>query len=203
MKYSLIESIPELCYPISITADIEQIQQDIDLLLSKFDKSREEIYKKCETDIGWAMNLTHLPSLLGTDRPFKHTQQHEFLKSRNILENEFTELLDEVKDLYLGKLIQQIIERHNGEFRGRCQLVWLASNKSYGLHKDGHTPNRYHLPIVTDKKCYWHLKHQGKDYNLHMPADGRVWYFNPVALEHNFFNDSAGPRLHMILTSGV
>lgn len=202
MQFPVIKEIPKLCYPIDITADIEQIKKDVDVLLSRFNKSQEEINKKCETDIGWAMNLSHLPMLTGPARAFNFTQQHNFIKSQNISENDFTEILQEIKDLYLGNLIEQIIKGHGGKFQGRCQLVWLAPKRSYGLHKDLHTPNRYHLPIITNEKCYWHFKYQNRDFNLHMPADGKVWYLNPVAMEHNFFNNSNIPRLHMILTSG-
>ena len=153
MQFPLIKEIPNLCYPIGIKADIDQIRKDVDILLSRFNKSQEEINKRCETDIGWAMNLTHLPSLTGSDRPFKYTQQHGYIKSQNVSENDFTEILDEIKDLHLGQIIQNIIKQHKGKFQGRHQLVWLAPGRSYGLHKDLHTPNRYHLPIATDENC--------------------------------------------------
>ena len=203
MNYTMITSIPNLCYPIDMIANINQIQADINTLLSKFNITRDEIINRCKFNIGWTMNLTHLPGLQGLSRPFEYTQRHKNIKNQNISETDFTEILHEIQDLYLGQLILDIRKYHAAPFQGRCQLVWLSSKQSYGLHKDFHTTNRYHLPIITNQQCKWHFRDDNKDYNLHMPADGRIWYVNPSMIDHDFINDSDEPRLHMILTSGI
>lgn len=203
MLHPLIDQIPKLCFPIKIKADVEQLKKDVATILTAFNITQEQINEKCKTDIGWAMNLTHLPNLSGIDRAFAYTQQHNFVKENNISETDFSTMLAEIEDLYIGKLISNIFAQHGQKFQGRCQLVWLSPKRSYNLHRDQHTPHRYHIPIITNEQCYWYFRYQKKDHNLHMAADGTVWYLNPVILGHNFFNDSDTPRLHLILTSGV
>jgi hypothetical protein len=202
MQYSLIDEIPKLCFPIKIKADVEQLKKDVNTILSAFNITQAHINEKCKTDIGWAINLTHLPGLTGNERVFAYTQQHDFIKEQDISETDFSTILTEIKNLYIGKLISNIFAQHGRKFQGRCQLVWLSPKRSYDLHLDQHTPHRYHIPIITNEQCYWHFRYQKKDYNLHMAADGTVWYLNPVILGHNFFNNSDTPRLHLILTSG-
>jgi len=202
MQYPLIDKIPELCFPIRIRANVEQLKKDVNTILSAFDITQEYINEKCKTDLGWAINLTHLPKLTGNDRAFAYRQQHDFIKEQNVSENDFSTMLAEIKNLYIGKLMSVIFARHGQKFQGRCQLVWLSPKKSYEMHVDQHTPHRYHIPIITNEQCYWHFRYKKTDCSLHMAADGTVWYLNPVILGHNFFNDSDVPRLHLILTSG-
>jgi hypothetical protein len=135
MNYTTVTSIPNLCYPIDMIANINQIQADIDILLSKFNITRDDIDHRCKSDIGWTMNLTHLPELQGLSRPFKYTQRHKDIKNQNISETDFTEILHEIQDLYLGQLILDIRKYHAAPFQGRCQLVWLSSKRPFADEK--------------------------------------------------------------------
>jgi hypothetical protein len=121
---------------------------------------------------------------------------------QGVNEKDFSEHLEESQDLLIGKLIREIYNQHAGKFQGRAQLIWLGAKRSYNFHKDIHTPNRYHVPILTNENCYWLLKKHNDIFKLHMPADGRVWYLDPVNIEHTFCNESNSARLHLLLTSG-
>lgn len=197
-----INNLPPFCYPLSMTVDINLLLDSVNILLTRLGLSFTEINELCKTQRGFAINLTHLPGLLGQDRWKNHTGLHPGLKKQGISESEFSTHLHESQDLLIGKLIHDIYAQHSGKFQGRVQLGWLSANNSYPLHIDPHTPHRYHVPLITNEKCFWLLRTSEEVYKLHMPADGRVWYLDPTNLEHSVRNESDIARLHLLLTSG-
>jgi len=204
MHMKQVHSIPEYCYPIDYCVDYDRLYNSIIELLSRLGCSMDQINQRCRTEFGYTINLTHQPGLIGTDRWAKFTGSHYAVARHGVREVDFVQHLAEAQDLYIGQVIRDIYRLHGGHFQGRAQLIWLGANQQYNMHKDPHTPNRYHIPVVTNELCYWKLAKQLDDepVTLHMPADGRVWYLNPVAMYHTFINESNVPRLHVLLTSG-
>ena len=199
-----VQKLYNYYFPISLEINHNRLLEDLDTLLSRLGLSNEYIEKKCKTDFGFTINLTHLSELTGNDRWGKYAQGHDHLCELGINELYFTEHLKETQDLYLGQLIHQLYKQHPTPFQGRAQLVWLGAKRKYKFHIDMHTPHRYHVPLITNEDCYWMLKEKNKNeiYKLHMPV-GNVWYVDPINIEHTFVNDSESVRLHLILTSGI
>lgn len=197
-----IESLQPYCYPIEISTNIDELMSSINVLLSRLGLSLDNINTWCKSNFAYTINLTHLNGLTGSDRWRKYNEGHFTVKAQGVSESNFTEHLEEANDLLIGKLIKQIYEYHENKFQGRAQLIWLGANKQYKFHRDLHTPNRYHVPLITNEKCYWLFRDNKNIYNLHMPADGRIWYLDPINVEHTFRNESQEARLHLLLTSG-
>ena len=190
----LVDSLPPYCYPINYTVDRIKLNESLTILIDRLGITNT-------VNTNQSINLTHLPELTGEDRYKKHYLGHKQLKADGINATDFTELLEEVKDLYIGQVIQDLYQQHNGTFQGRCQLAVLPTKFNYGFHKDYYTPSRYHIPLITNSDCYWVFIKDDQKYKLHMPADDRVWFVNPADLEHDFFNDSNQLRWHLLLTS--
>lgn len=201
--FNTVDSLPPYCYPIEIKVDIIDLIDSVLTLLERLDTSLDKINQQCNQGTGYAINLTHLPHLSGNDRWNKYTEHHPAVAQQGVKEYDFTSHLAESQDLLIGKIIHKIYAYHQGKFQGRAQLVWLGPKKSYNFHRDPHTPNRYHIPIITNEKCFWLLKNDSEQiYKIHMPADGRIWYLDPNKVMHDFKNESEHTRLHLLLTSG-
>lgn len=194
-----VSTLEPYCYPLDdITVDIPKLCSSIITLLDRLSLDINEINSKS----GFAVNLTHLPGLTGEEAWRKYSADHARLAEQNINEGDFTEHLAAASDLYVAEVVHSLYRRH-GNFKGRCQLVWLGARNGYNFHTDPHTPNRYHVPIITNKDCYWLFKDAVDVYKLHMPADGRAWYLDPINIKHTFHNGSDISRLHLLLTSAV
>jgi hypothetical protein len=197
-----IQHLDNYYFPISLEIDHNRLLEDLNILLSRLGLSNKDIEKQCETDFGFAINLTHLPETTGSDRWEEYAQGHDHLLEIGVNELYFTEHLEETQNLYLGQLIHQVYKQHPTLFQGRVQLVWMGPKRKYKFHRDLHTPHRYHVPLITNKECYWILQEKNIIYKLHMPI-GNVWYVDPINIEHTFVNDSESVRVHLILTSGI
>jgi len=197
-----INTLPPYCYPLTLNLDMPLLLESVETLLKRLGLDLNEINDKCKTNFAFTVNLTHLPGLQGEDRWKKYNGNYASVNQQGVSESNFTEHLLESQDLYIGKLVRELYEQHNGKFQGRAQLIWLGAKRSYDFHKDLHTPNRYHVPLITNEKCFWLLKKQEEVFKLHMPADGRAWYLDPINVEHTFCNESGEARLHLLLTSG-
>lgn len=192
-----VDTLPPYCYPLEgISVDQSKLYSSIITLLNRLCLDIDDINAKP----GFAINLTHLPGLTGEEAWRNYSAGHLRLVEQGINEGDFTEHLVAAKDLYVGELVQAIYQRHLG-FQGRCQLIWLGARNGYNFHTDPHTPNRYHVPVITNPECYWLFKDHVDVYKLHMPADERVWYLDPINIKHTFHNGSNTSRLHLLLTS--
>ena len=190
-----VDSLAPYCYPINYTIDRTKLKNSFDVLLSRLGI----VYTD---DSRFAINLTHLPGLSGKDRWDNYSAPHNILKQIGIDETDFVEQLSETEDLYIGQVIKEIYSQHAGVLQGRCQLTFLGAGKFLPPHRDHHTTSRYHIPIVTNEECYWIFSKDNEKYKLHMPADERAWFLDPINIEHAFYNDSSKCRVHLLLTSG-
>jgi hypothetical protein len=190
----VIDTFPPYCYPIDYTIDRIRLNESFCILMKRLGAS---------IDSHFSVNLTHLPGITGNARWNQNNSGHQYLVDAGIDASDFTELLEEVKDLYLGQVIRDITKLHKGIFQGRYQLTVMAPKKNYGRHIDVLTPSRYHIPLITNEDCYWVFCKDNQFYKLTMPADNRVWFLDPVNIEHDFYNNSNSYRWHLILTSSV
>lgn len=82
----------------------------------------------------------------------------------------------------------------------RVRLAYIAGNHDLKPHID-YDPSyivRYHIPIVTNPGVTMYMDRNGKQYARHLPADGRVYFFN-TGIRHWVINDSELARVHLII----
>ena len=196
--------IPNFCYPIDYVVDHQRLCDSVMTLLDRLDISLDWINHVCSIErwFGYSINLTHIPGLQGSDRWHLWQKNHSELLEHGIKEIDFTEMLDEIKDLYLGQVLTDVSAFGVRQpFVGRCQLTWLGSHRQYPMHKDVHVAERYHVAVFTNPDCHWIFDHNGNKTKLHMPADGRVWKVEANRIAHTFVNDGAKPRMHLLINN--
>jgi hypothetical protein len=200
MNYTPVYFIPGMFIPLLITADVAQLKADVNTLLSRLDITLDSIHEKLKTELGYAINLNHLPDLLGSERMFLYNGLDPHLTRDNIDQKDFTETLEEIKDLYMYSLIQKIEEYHGVALQGRYQLVWLAGGGYYGITRDETYPLAYHIPIETENS-YFYVKFLKKEWAMKMPADGKVWRMSKDRFDSDCINEADTPRLSIMLTA--
>ena len=57
---------------------------------------------------------------------------------------------------------------------------------------------RYHIPVITNSEVKMYIEKQGHQHEQHLPADGRVYFFN-AGFKHWVKNNSELARLHLIV----
>ena len=191
----------DYCFPIlGIEFDIKQLQADV--LNSRLAPRVSEKDVPIST-----VNLTHIPGTTGEDRFYKNRHGHEKLAALGIREEHFSIMPQEVKDTYLGECLSSLmllhLEKTGQAFCGRIQIIWINPETCHKMHKDLHTPYRYHIPVFTHPNCLWVFKEAEGVSTLHMPADGRAWAFDPVAAHHSVANMSPMRRCHVVLADGA
>lgn len=82
----------------------------------------------------------------------------------------------------------------------RVRLAYLSPKFEIKPHVD-YDPSyivRYHIPIITNPKVCMGFERQGKTLKYHLPADGRIYFFNS-GIKHWVKNESDQGRLHLIV----
>jgi hypothetical protein len=203
----MIKSIPDICYPIKYVVDQERLTRACETFLAALwsDPKAQETFLHGGPFA--TVNLNHVAGLVGRERFFKYSGNRFALEAAGLTERDFTVLASNFDGTYIKTVINAIEQEHlstyGTPFVGRYQLLWVNPMACYPLHIDKGTPHRYHVPIKTNPNCMWLFRQQGKIAGLHMPADGRVWYVNPVAIEHTVANFGDTPRYHLLMTSAI
>lgn len=198
-----------VCYPIlEPRFDLSKLSKSVDTLFERLGLFNIQYFLGHLNDHPvYTINLTHKPELLGVDRWRKHRGNHLSLQRQGVREIDFTESLEELSGTYLLKAMEAIKEKHlesfGTPFVGRCQIIASRSGHCYPMHRDPHTPHRYHVPLMTDPRCFWIFEDEISFDMMHMPADGRAWYLNPVQVNHTLVHVGQQPRLHILMTSSV
>lgn len=195
------DNIPNKCYPIDVCADITRLNISVDQLLLELGLSQSYFERRsAET-----LNISHLPNLVGDDRWKLYRGDHLTIQSEKQSEENFTKFLSELNGTYLKQIIDEVYEYHidmfGSPFSGRCQLIASKPGHTYAFHRDMHTKHRYHIPLKTNEDVIWLFKQKKEIDIVHMPADGRIWYLDPINISHTFVNASPITRLHVLLTS--
>jgi hypothetical protein len=82
----------------------------------------------------------------------------------------------------------------------RVRLAYLSPNFEIAAHVD-YDPSyivRYHIPIITNPDVKMFIEKKGQVIDQHLPADGRIYFFNS-GLKHWVCNNSKLGRLHLIV----
>lgn len=204
----ILNSHGNICYPITQTINLDKLNESVLTLFIRLGISKELFFKDLEKVPVVTLNLSHLPLLVGTDRWKKYAGNHPSVKAQSVSEVDFTQFLSEMDDLYVKEVLDNLFEFHEitfgKKFQGRCQLIASRATQCYKIHRDLHTTHRYHIPLETDERFLWLFEDDNKDITLlHMPADGRIWYLNPVTAKHTVVHVGSAIRLHILLTSGI
>ena len=101
-------------------------------------------------------------------------------------------------ELVVGE-IEKVLNMFKGEL-ARVRFAYLAPNFSLKPHVD-YDPSyitRFHIPLITNKKCLMGVKKRNEEYRVHFPADGRVYFLNAGHI-HWAENNSTVNRIHLIV----
>lgn len=160
------------------------------------------------------------PSLEGDKFRQVQLMQFDVTKSRGMpdikptTELERQRRLDPASDNYLpeadeynygirGPLVQGELANILDRFRSRitrARLSYLDAGHEIKPHYDYDTDyvTRYHIALLTQPEVQFFTKRNGKVYQRHIPADGRLYFLN-AGFVHWVRNDSSSPRLHLII----
>jgi len=101
-------------------------------------------------------------------------------------------------ELVIGE-VEKVLNMFKSEL-ARVRFAYLAPNFSLKPHVD-YDPSyitRFHIPLVTNKKCLMGVKKKNKDHRVHFPADGRIYFLNAGHI-HWAENNSNVNRIHLIV----
>lgn len=134
---------------------------------------------------------------------FKFTSAYERQRRLDPAHPEYMAEADELNygvrtDLVTGE-IEKILDMFTSKIT-RVRLAYIAGNHDLKPHID-YDPSyivRYHIPIVTNPGVTMHMDRSGTHYSRHLPADGRVYFFN-TGVRHWVNNDSDLARVHLII----
>ena len=101
-------------------------------------------------------------------------------------------------ELVVGE-IEKVLDMFKGEL-ARVRFAYLAPNFSLKPHVD-YDPSyitRFHIPLITNKKCLMGVKKKNEEYRTHFPADGRIYFLNAGHI-HWAENNSNVNRIHLIV----
>lgn len=112
----------------------------------------------------------------------------------------------EAAELNYGKrtsLVTGEIEKIFDLFQSRItrgRLAFMAPGHEIRAHVDYDTTLvcRYHIPVITDPDVKFYIQRNNYMHEFHMPADGKVYFFNQ-GLKHWVKNNSKTARLHLII----
>ena len=201
----MVNDLKPYCFKLDYKIDHPRLMDSLTILMNRINQNIEVIHgrlSRYELVHGHMINLTHLPGLTGDDRFLKYSGKTGANLAQGIQEREFSEHLSETQDLYIGQVIRDLYAQHNRKFQGRVMLIWMGPGQRYGWHRDLGSKTRYHVPLITNKECYFQFKDNDQEvYQVHLPTS-TAWYIDPNTLEHTFINNSDVPRLHLMLTNG-
>jgi Aspartyl/Asparaginyl beta-hydroxylase len=95
--------------------------------------------------------------------------------------------------------IEKILDMFTSKIT-RVRLAYIAGNHDLKPHID-YDPSyiaRYHIPIITNTGANMFMNRNGQIYKKHLPADGRVYFFN-TGIKHWVENNSDQARVHLII----
>ena len=101
-------------------------------------------------------------------------------------------------ELVIGE-VEKVLNMFKGKL-ARVRFAYLAPNFSLKPHID-YDPSyitRFHIPLITNKKCLMGVKKNNVEYRTHFPADGRVYFLNAGQI-HWAENNSNVNRIHLIV----
>lgn len=104
-----------------------------------------------------------------------------------------------IKNKYAVGALANVLDKFQSKIT-RVRLAYLKGHFEIKPHVD-YDPSyitRYHVPLVTNPDVQMFVERSGTVASYHMPADGRVYFFNS-GLKHWVKNNSEHWRLHLIV----
>ena len=176
-----------------ITADVEQLRADLNILLDK-----NNGWPKEDFDLkmpGNQLSATHRPGedvwTDGTGNLWDPVKE-QFIAT----EADFSEY-----NPYLGEHTKSVLEeiaQKDGVKLGRIRYMLLEPKKGLSIHKD--FDFRYHLVLNTNANALFGETMQGdvKAVCYHIPADGHVYKVDTTR-EHFVYNGGWEDRIHLVI----
>lgn len=132
---------------------------------------------------------------LRKDRNSGSVWDKKFMKGdKKLDERAFRKLVDGVPE-YMKEVADLF-----GPNRTRVGLAKLLAGCAIDPHRDYDTTFscRYHIAIKTNSECTVGFKKNNKEYEVHIPDDGHIWFIN-TGLTHWVHNRGKEDRTHLIL----
>jgi hypothetical protein len=172
---------------LELTADVEQINRDLDHILTLTSWG-------VENQIG----LTHRKIVQGDIWKDCVGSLYNRETGEDIAnESEFTEINSAIPRYLLDK-IQELAVVKNFKL-GRVRLMRLMSKAGLTVHAD--TSVRYHLVLQTNPTAYMAQAFRAGNIGavcFHMPADG--YFYKVDTTKHHFvYNGGLDPRIHLVI----
>lgn len=94
--------------------------------------------------------------------------------------------------------IMDMLEEHVGHV-ARSRFAVLMPGEEIKPHLDINTDKaiRIHIPLITNEDCVIGVQGKNRKVEMHMPADGSVWFLNQ-AYSHWVKNNGNTPRVHLV-----
>lgn len=132
-----------------------------------------------------------------------NTNQFERAKRLNPNDARYLPEADELNYGVRNELVKGILSDILDSFTSkitRVRLAYLSPGFEIKPHVD-YDPSyivRFHLPLITNENVKMGFERNGKKLQFHLPANGRLYFFNS-GLKHWVNNDSDQGRLHLII----
>jgi hypothetical protein len=104
-----------------------------------------------------------------------------------------------VRNELVTGIFKEILDQFQSKIT-RVRLAYLSPQFEIKPHVD-YDPSyivRYHIPIITNPSVHMGFERQGQTIEYHLPADGRIYFFNS-GIKHWVKNLSDSGRLHLIV----
>lgn len=201
----MMDIFKPFCYKVqTLNFDVQRIYLELNSVFSRYGLDPVAKLATLARPM-YALNLSHPPIAEGVDRFTKFIENRARLHKQGVTEADFTEINSDLDGTYTREVIDQILLFHEltygTKFIGRFQVSYMGSDFGYTMHKDGHTPHRYHLPLSTNEHAYWYFRINEETKFVNMSADGYPWYLNAKDMLHGIYNFGLTPRIHLMLTS--
>lgn len=177
----------------SCKVDLEQIQKDLNFILSIYDWPKIDYENKLP---GNQLGITYRPNaeniILDASGSLYDKEKNQFIGK----ESDFT-LWNPNTPSYTRSAIESLAEKEDTKF-GRIRFMRLMPKTGLSVHPD--FEQRYHLALTTNKFSYFG-EHVGQELAAkcyHIPADG-YFYKVDTTREHFVYNGGWDPRVHLVI----
>jgi hypothetical protein len=179
---------------LDLTADLDQIKQDLETVLSVQFWPTEDFVKKTS---GNQISIKHRPGVTDVFTDGQGSLVNKETGEAYAKEADFSEYNPYLPE-YTKSIIEELSNKVGCKF-GRIRYMRLMPKTGLSIHSD--TEQRYHLVLQTNKgalfghytgdepevaKCY------------HIPADG-YFYKVDTRLPHFVYNGGWEPRIHLVI----
>jgi hypothetical protein len=157
----------------------------------------EELQKQL-IDIAWAQDIANInchPDGQLAVQTSGVGSLHDGVGTAKSTREDWEHSFNQIHSLFKDTLIEDYIN-WLGVPVYRTRIMLTREKSSYSIHKD-RSP-RLHLPLVTNKQCFFLFAEPDETRLHHFPADGRTTWVDTRKM-HTFINGSTEHRLHLVM----